>query len=112
LNSPYTLLLGGCNYYYTRDPWLSQGLTVDEKSAHLRSTGLVTQSAPEFSSLEQFTRGYTVSKNDHYLKLIKYIFLNKKHQVSGRIFYFTEAESKERHGVWKLTITSPYVDSE
>ncbi len=30
--------LGDCNYYYALDPQVSQGLTVDEKSAHLRGT--------------------------------------------------------------------------
>jgi hypothetical protein len=33
-------ILGGCNYYYASDPQLSQGLTVDEKSAYLRGTVL------------------------------------------------------------------------
>ncbi len=28
-------IIVGCNYYYAYDPQLSQGLTVDEKSAHL-----------------------------------------------------------------------------
>jgi hypothetical protein len=30
--------LGDCNYYHACDAQLSQGLTVDEKSAHLRGT--------------------------------------------------------------------------
>jgi hypothetical protein len=34
----------------------------------------INESTPEFGSLEQFTRRDTVSKNDHNLKLIKYIF--------------------------------------
>jgi hypothetical protein len=34
------IFLGDCNYYYMYacDPQLSQGLTVNKKSAHLRST--------------------------------------------------------------------------
>ncbi len=38
LESLTHILLGDCNYYYIRDPWLFQDLTVDEKSAHLRGT--------------------------------------------------------------------------
>jgi hypothetical protein len=38
LGSFHTHFLGDCNYYYTHDPQLSQGLTVDEKSVYLRGT--------------------------------------------------------------------------